>query len=116
MTSPAPGLEPDDDPEELDPGLARARPTLAWTRTAISFTALGGTVLKENVITGLIILAVAPVVWQLGRVTRSPVPGTQLPVVGAVRLFVITVSIAAVALLCLIVAVFGKSVPGASRK
>ena len=119
MSSPAPpragAPEPGDDPEERDPGLARERTTLAWTRTAISFTALGGAVLKENVVTGLIILAVAPVVWQLGRVTRGPVSGAQPPVVGAVRLFVITVSIVAVALICLIVAVGGKSVPGALR-
>jgi uncharacterized membrane protein YidH (DUF202 family) len=119
MTTPAPGQasapDPGDDPEERDPGLARERTTLAWTRTAISFTALGGTMLKENVVTGLIILAVAPVIWQLGRVTRGPVPSAQPPAVGAVRLLVITVSIVAVALLCLIVAVFGKSVPGALR-
>jgi len=107
--------EPGDDPEESDPGLARERTTLAWTRTAISFTALGGAVLKENVVTGLVILALAPVVWQLGRVTRGPAPGSQSPAVGAARLLFITVSIVAVALLCLIVAIFGKSVPGALR-
>jgi uncharacterized membrane protein YidH (DUF202 family) len=109
---PAPG---GDDPEERDPGLARERTTLAWTRTAISFTALGAAVLKENVVTGLVILAVAVFVWQLGRVTRSPAPGSQLPVVGAARLFAIAVSIVAVAVLCLIVAIFGESVPGALR-
>ena len=41
------------------------------------------------------------------------VPG--VPVVGATRLFIIAFTIAAVALLCLIVAIFGKSVPGALR-
>jgi hypothetical protein len=35
--------------------------------------------------------------------------------VGATRLFIIAVTIAAVALLCLIVAIFGQSVPGALR-
>jgi uncharacterized membrane protein YidH (DUF202 family) len=109
-----------DVPEEGVPGLAQERTSLAWTRTAIAFAALGGVVLKANLVTGLIILAMAPVIWQLGRVTRVGVPGAgdqlpAVPVVGATRLFIIAVTIAAVALLCLIVAIFGKSVPGALR-
>jgi uncharacterized membrane protein YidH (DUF202 family) len=109
-----------DGPEEGIPGLAQERTSLAWTRTAIAFAALGGVMLKANVVTGLIILAVAPVIWQLGRVTRGSAPeaGDRVPaapVVGATRLFFIAVTIAAVALLCLIVAIFGKAVPGALR-
>ena len=108
-----------DDPQEGIPGLAQERTSLAWTRTAIAFAALGGVVLKANVITGLIILAIAPVIWQLGRVTRGSAPADErlpaMPVAGATRLFIIAVTIAAVALLCLVVAIFGKSVPGALR-
>ena len=117
MTGPAAQerSEPGDDPEERDPGLARERTALSWTRTAISFAALGGVVLKANVITGLNVLAVAPVVWQLGRVARGRGPQADLPAVGATRLFLITVSIVAVSLLCLAVAIFGGSVPGALR-
>jgi uncharacterized membrane protein YidH (DUF202 family) len=107
--------QPADDPEERDPGLARERTSLSWTRTAISFAALGGVVLKANVISGLIILAIAPLIWQLGRVTRGDSPGTSLPAVGATRLFMITVSIVAVSLLCLFIAIFGRAVPGALR-
>ncbi|MGD0700389.1 MAG: DUF202 domain-containing protein [Trebonia sp.] len=108
-----------DDPEQ-HPGLAQERTSLAWTRTAIAFAALGGVVLKANVITGLIILALTPVIWQLGRVTRGSAPaagdqGPAMPIVGATRLFAIAVTIAGVALLCLFVAIFGKSVPGALR-
>jgi len=106
--------EAGDDPEEIA-GLARERTSLAWTRTAISFAALGGVVLKANVLTGLIILAVVPVIWHLGRVTRGSVTGTSLSVIGPRRLFIIAVTIAAVALLCLIVAIFGQAVPGALR-
>jgi uncharacterized membrane protein YidH (DUF202 family) len=107
------------DLEERTAGLAQERTLLAWTRTGIAFAAVGGVVLKANVVTGLIIMAVAPVIWQLGRVTRGA-PGASdrlraVPVVGATRLFIIAVTIAAVALLCLIVAIFGKSVPGALR-
>ena len=115
MTAPPGQGGPGDDPEERDPGLARERTSLAWARTAISFAALGGVVLKANVLSGLLVLAVAPVVWQLGRVSRSRVASTDLPTVGATRLFMIALSIVAVALLCLLVALFGRSVPGGLR-
>ncbi len=106
----------DREPEERDPGLARERTSLAWTRTAIAFGALGGVVLKVNVVTGLVILAMAPVVWQLGRVSsRGGAPGTSLPAVSATRIRLITVSIVAVSVLSLLVAVLGHSVPGALR-
>ena len=36
------GNDSQGDPEERDPGLARERTALSWTRTAISFAALGG--------------------------------------------------------------------------
>jgi uncharacterized membrane protein YidH (DUF202 family) len=116
MTAPPTGAPPPgDDPEERDPGFARERTSLAWTRTALSFAALGGVMLKVNVLTGLIILAVAPVVWQAGRIARGRSPVAGLPVVGAARLFLIVISIVAVSLLCLAVAIFGSSVPGALR-
>jgi uncharacterized membrane protein YidH (DUF202 family) len=120
MTAPPPSPpagppRPGDDPEERDPGLARERTRLAWTRTALSFAALGGAMLKVNVLTGLAILAVAPVIWQAGRVTRGRPPAVGLPVVGAARLFLIAVSIVAVSLLCLVVAIFGGSGPGVLR-
>jgi uncharacterized membrane protein YidH (DUF202 family) len=54
------------DHEDADPGLARVRTSLAWTRTALSFAAVGGVMLKEDVVPGLIILATALVIWRLG--------------------------------------------------
>jgi uncharacterized membrane protein YidH (DUF202 family) len=57
-----PGERPD-----IDPGLAKERTALAWTRTAISFAAVGGVVLKKEVVPGLILLCVAPVIWEVGR-------------------------------------------------
>ncbi len=62
--------QPDgDDGAEPDPRFtfANERTFLAWIRTAISFAAVGGVVLKRDVILGLILLALAPVIWQLGR-------------------------------------------------
>ena len=74
MTAPGPD-QAGDDPEERDAGLARERTSLSWTRTAIAFAALGGTVLKVNLVTGLVILVIAPVIWQLGRVSRGAFTG-----------------------------------------
>ena len=83
--------------EESDPGLARARTSLAWTRTALSFAAVGGVVLKEHLIPGLLIMAAAPVIWQLGRLDYH-LPG---------RLRLVTATIVVVALVALAVAVAG---------
>jgi hypothetical protein len=102
--------------EEGDAGLALERTSLSWTRTAISFAALGGVVLKENVITGLVILAVVPLVWRLGRPPRSGSPPGGLPTVGGGRIRLITVSIVGVSLLSLLIAVLGPSVPGALHR
>jgi uncharacterized membrane protein YidH (DUF202 family) len=80
--------------DEDDPGLARARSSLAWTRTALSFGALGGVVLRRDLIPGLLILAAVPVIWQLGRLARQR-PG---------RLGLVTVAIVIVAVVALVVA------------
>jgi uncharacterized membrane protein YidH (DUF202 family) len=82
------------EPDDIDPGLARERTALAWTRTAISFAAVGGVVLKKEIIPGLILLAVAPAIWQLGRLAHH-LPG---------RLKAVTVTIVAVSLVALVVA------------
>ena len=83
-----------DDHEDGDPGLARARTSLAWTRTALSFAAVGGVVLKKDVVAGLIILAVAPVIWRLGRLAHDR-PG---------RLKLVTATIVAISVVALAVA------------
>ena len=83
------------DYEDADPGLARVRTSLAWTRTALSFAAVGAVVLRKDVIAGLLILAAAAAIWRLGRLNH------HLP--GRIRL--VTVTIVAVALVALAVAV-----------
>ena len=82
------------DHEDADPGLARERTSLAWTRTAISFAAVGGVLLKKDVVPGLIILATAPVIWRLGRLDYHH-PG---------RLKLVTATIVGVAVVALVVA------------
>jgi hypothetical protein len=102
--------------DEGDAGLALERTSLSWTRTAISFAALGGVMLKDNVITGLLVLAVVPLIWRLGRPPRSGLPPSGLPTVGAMRIRAITASVVGVALLSLLIAVLGPSVPGALHR
>ena len=82
------------DPSAPQPGLARERTTLAWTRTAISFAAVGGVVLKRSVAPGLILLALAPAIYLLGRLAY----GQQE------KLKLVTATIVAVALVALVVA------------
>ena len=81
-------------PNGPDPGLARDRTTLAWTRTAISFAAVGGVVLKNEIVPGLILLALSPAIWQLGRLAYQR-PG---------KLRLVTATIVAVALVALVLA------------
>jgi uncharacterized membrane protein YidH (DUF202 family) len=86
---------PPPDYEEADPGLARVRTSLAWTRTALSFAAVGAVALRKDVIAGLLILATAPVIWWIGRLAY------HLP--GRIRL--VTATIVVVSLVALAVAV-----------
>jgi uncharacterized membrane protein YidH (DUF202 family) len=65
-------MRPADDIEDTDPGLARERTELAWTRTAISFAALGGALLKDHPYAGTPILVLGALVWELGRLARAP--------------------------------------------
>lgn len=57
-----------------DPGLARERTELAWRRTAIAFTALGGALVKMDLAIGLPALAISTLLWDLGCLSRSRTP------------------------------------------
>ncbi len=65
-------MRPADGIEDTDPGLARERTELAWTRTAISFAVLGGVLLKDHPYAGTPILVLGALVWELGRLARAP--------------------------------------------
>jgi uncharacterized membrane protein YidH (DUF202 family) len=94
-----------DDPEDYDPGLARERTRLAWARTAIAFAAVGAVVLRKDVLAGAVVLAMAPLVWWLGRIGSSAREAEQFPR----RLLVVTV--VAVSLLAILVSLLARS-PG----
>jgi uncharacterized membrane protein YidH (DUF202 family) len=84
-----------DDHEDGPPGLAEERTSLAWTRTALSFAAIGGVLLKKDVAAGLTVLVTVPVIWEVGRLDHHR-PG---------RLKLATATIVAVALVALVIAV-----------
>jgi uncharacterized membrane protein YidH (DUF202 family) len=94
------------DPDE-DRGLARERTALAWTRTALSFGAVGGVIVKSHVVLGLVVLGCAPVIWQLGRLTMWEAPGAALDR----RMRTILIVIVAVAVVALVVSFLGKGTP-----
>jgi uncharacterized membrane protein YidH (DUF202 family) len=94
-----------DDPEDVDPGLARERTSMAWTRTAISFAAVGALVLKTHLVDGAIVLALALAVWFLRRLFPTPVSGRPQPA----RNLLLTIAVVAVALVAVAVALLGHA-------
>jgi uncharacterized membrane protein YidH (DUF202 family) len=93
-----------DDPDEADPGLARERTDLSWTRTAISFAAAGAAILKSHLVPGVIVLGLGVVAWSLRRVF----PSTADDVHRQRRLLVVTIVVTAVAIVALVLAVFAS--------
>jgi uncharacterized membrane protein YidH (DUF202 family) len=104
-------MRADDDPESADPGLARERTRLAWSRTAVGFAAVGAVLLKFELAVGLIVVAGAPVVWGAGRsAVRATSPGPL-----ARRLLLVTVIVTLVSLLAVLVALLGPGAAGPHR-
>ena len=92
--TPTPGPPTPGPSDSRDSGLARERTALAWTRTALSFAAVGGVVLKREIVPGLILLAVAPAIYVLGRLAYTRPERHKL----------VTATIVAVAIVALVVA------------
>jgi uncharacterized membrane protein YidH (DUF202 family) len=92
-----------DDHERSDPGLARERTGLAWTRTSIAFAAVGGVIVRRELVAGLLVLALSPLIWVLGRYLRHPDQAGPRPV----RLLLVTVIVTLVSLVAVVVAVIG---------
>ncbi len=76
MTAPSrDDIEGTGDIEDADPGLAAERTELAWTRTAISFAAVGAALLKNHPAAGIPVLALGLLIWEIGRLSRRPATG-----------------------------------------
>jgi len=100
------GKEPADDIEYADPGLARERTELAWTRTAIGFAALGAALLRYRPVVGLPVLVLSAVVWRLGRLPGTAGAGD----VRDRRLLLITVTTVGVSLVALVLSFLGPGI------
>jgi uncharacterized membrane protein YidH (DUF202 family) len=98
----------DDDIEDADPGLARERTELSWTRTAISFAALGGAVLKFRPYAGISILVLSALIWKLGQVARASGAGRARPR----QLLLIAIAVTAVSIAALVIALLGPEPSG----
>jgi uncharacterized membrane protein YidH (DUF202 family) len=96
-----------EDPEDLSPGTAAERTRLAWERTAIAFGAVGLAMLRGEPVAGLIVLAVTPVIWALGRYVSATAP----PDARSRRLLVVAVAVTGVAVLAAVAALLGHGVP-----
>jgi uncharacterized membrane protein YidH (DUF202 family) len=99
-----------EDIEDTDPGLARERTELAWDRTAISFAALGGAILKSRPYAGIPILVLSALIWELGRLARATGGGRSRPW----HLLLITVAITGVSIAALAITLLAPE-PGGLR-
>jgi uncharacterized membrane protein YidH (DUF202 family) len=91
-------MTPADDIEDADPGLARARTALSWTRTAISFAALGAVILKNRPYAGIPILILSGIIWGLGQLTRGPAAPARSGRLLLITMAILGISIAALAI------------------
>jgi uncharacterized membrane protein YidH (DUF202 family) len=94
-----------DGPEDFDPGTASERTELAWSRTAISFVAVGGAILKTSLAGGLVVLAMSIPIWSLRRL--FPDSAVTEAEARTRRLRMVAVTVAAVSLVALVVALLG---------
>jgi hypothetical protein len=89
-------------PAVIDPA---NRTRLAWTRTAVAFLAIGGAMLRSSPVAGFAVLLTSLPVWAVARRTdRAGLAGSSP---SGLRL--VTATVVLVALVALLVAIFGHS-------
>jgi uncharacterized membrane protein YidH (DUF202 family) len=99
---------PPDDIDFADPGLSRERTRLAWTRSSISFAAIGVAILKDRPVIGAPLLIFSVAVWAVGRTIRGP----STEAIARRRAVLVTSGIVVVALAALAIALLGPSQHG----
>jgi len=99
---------PPQDSRPPDPGLARERTSLAWTRSAIAFAAIGAATAKTRPLVGAPLLAFSAVIWVIGRSRRTPERAGLAPR----RVLTVAISVTVVAVAALIIALIEQSAPG----
>jgi uncharacterized membrane protein YidH (DUF202 family) len=100
--------DPPEDIEFADPGLARERTRLAWTRSSISFAAIGVAILKDRPVIGAPLLIFSVAIWAIGRLVRGPSTET----ISRLRALLVTTGIIVMAAAALAIALLGKSPHG----
>lgn len=101
-------MGPAEDIEDTDPGMARERTELAWDRTALSFAALGGAILRSRPYAGIPILVVSALIWELGRLARPRGARRSRPW----HLLAITVTVTGVSVVALAISLLGPGSGG----
>jgi uncharacterized membrane protein YidH (DUF202 family) len=100
--------DPPRDSRPPDPGLARERTSLAWTRSAIAFAAIGAAITKTRPLIGAPLLAFSAVIWLIGRSRRTP----GLAGLAPRRVLTVAISVTVIAIAALIIALVEQSAPG----
>jgi ABC-type branched-subunit amino acid transport system permease subunit len=89
-------------PQIVDPA---NRTSLAWTRTAVAFAAIGGAMLKVSPVAGSVVLVLSLPIWAVAHRRR----GADASAASLRRLRLVTATVVIVALAALAVAIFGRS-------
>ncbi len=100
--------QPPDDIEFSDPGLARERTKLAWTRSSISFAAIGIAILKDRPVVGAPLLISGIVIWAIGHTIQGP----NTEAVARRRAMLVTTGIVVIAAAALTIVLLGNSSNG----
>ena len=108
MTGRAPGRPADRPrgPEDADPALAWERTELAWTRSSVSFAALGLLIMKFRPVIGAPVLAFSAIIWALGRLPRRAGGSASR------RMLLVTVAVTTLAATALALALIGHGSRG----
>lgn len=97
-----------DDIEDADPGLARERTKLAWTRSSVSFAAIGLLILKTRPVIGVPLLILSAIIWSIGLMRRTP----ALSGVPPRRILFVAICVFAIAAVALVITLTAHSPHG----